>query len=327
MTVRASLPAETTPHIPVLLDEMLTALAPKDGEVYLDGTFGAGGYSKAILQAADCTVYGIDRDPAAIDRADGFNSEFPRRFTILLGQFGDMEALLHTAGVDRLDGVVLDLGVSSPQIDTPGRGFSFRFDGPLDMRMGLDGPTAADIVNGWDAEPLADLIHTYGEERRARQVARAIIAARTEAPITTTQQLAAVIRKVVRPSKDGVDPATRTFQALRIQVNDELGELDRALEAAERLLKPGGRLVVIAFHSLEDRRVKAFMTARSGGGPGVSRHLPVTAAGSAPAPFELPSRKAVKPGDAELRRNPRARSSRLRRAIRTDTPAAGMRAT
>lgn len=307
-------------HIPVLLNEMVEALAPRDGGAYLDGTFGRGGYSRAILNAADCRVWAIDRDPTAIEHGRAVETEFLGRFTILCGKFGDMEELLAGAGVDRLDGVVLDVGVSSPQIDTADRGFSFRLPGPLDMRMGGDGPTAADIVNSWDEDALAVLIRDFGEEHRARQVARAIVRAREEEPISTTAQLADIVRSVVRKAKDGLDPATRTFQALRIQVNDELGELDRALAAAERVLRPGGHLVVVAFHSLEDKRVKAFMSARSGG-TGVSRHMPGPAP-DAPAPtFTLAKRGAIKPGEAEIRANPRCRSSRLRVAVRTEAPA------
>lgn len=307
-------------HIPVLLPEMLDALAPRDGGIYLDGTFGRGGYSRAILDASDCKVWAIDRDPAAIEEARIIEADFPGRFTILCGKFGDMEDLLAGAGVDRLDGIVLDIGVSSPQIDMAERGFSFRMQGPLDMRMGGDGPTAADIVNQWSEDDLAVLIRDFGEEHRARQVARAIVRARETEAIATTTQLADIVRSVVRKAKDGLDPATRTFQALRIQVNDELGELDRALIAAERLLRPGGHLVVVAFHSLEDKRVKAFLSARSGG-TGISRHMPGPAP-DAPLPtFTLAKRGAIKPSEAEMRANPRCRSSRLRVAVRTDAPA------
>lgn len=310
----------TAEHAPVMLQEMLDALAPRDGGLYLDGTFGAGGYSRAILSAADCRVVAIDRDPDAIARAAPLHAEFGERFTILQGRFGDMDALLAEVGIDSLDGVVLDIGVSSPQIDTPERGFSFRHAGPLDMRMGGDGPSAADVVNTWEEDRLARLIRDYGEEKRARAVARAIVAARAEKPIETTTDLAEIVRSVVRKAKDGIDPATRTFQALRIEVNDELGELDRALTAAERLLDAGGRLVIVAFHSLEDKRVKAFMTARSGG-TGVSRHMPGPDPARPLPTFTQDSRKAVRPGNAECARNPRARSARLRLAIRTDAPA------
>ena len=307
-------------HVPVLLNEMVQALAPRDGGVYLDGTFGRGGYSRAILNAADCRVWAIDRDPSAIEQARVMESEYSGRFTILCGRFGDMELLLKDAGVDELDGVVLDIGVSSPQIDTAERGFSFRLPGPLDMRMGSEGPTAADIVNQWDEAELAKVIRDFGEEHRARQVARSIVRARDIEPITTTTQLADIVRSVVRKATDGLDPATRTFQALRIQVNDELGELDRALAAAEGLLRPGGHLVVVAFHSLEDKRVKAFMTARSGG-QGISRHMPGPAPDAPKPTFTLAKRSSIKPSEAEIRANPRCRSSRLRVAVRTDAPA------
>ena len=310
----------TDQHIPVLLNEMVEALAPRDGGIYLDGTFGRGGYSRAILQAADCRVWAIDRDPSAIEQARTVEAEFPGRFTILCGKFADMEELLAGAGVDSLDGVVLDIGVSSPQIDTAERGFSFRLPGPLDMRMGDEGPTAADIVNGWGEDELARLIRDFGEEHRARQVARAIVRTREAEPIATTTQLADIVRSVVRKAKDGLDPATRTFQALRIQVNDELGQLDRALAAAERLLRPDGRLVVVAFHSLEDKRVKAFLSARSGA-KGISRHLPGPAPDAPKSTFTLAKRGTIKPSEAEIRANPRCRSSRLRVAVRTDAPA------
>ncbi|RVU34609.1 16S rRNA (cytosine(1402)-N(4))-methyltransferase RsmH [Hwanghaeella grinnelliae] len=310
----------TEQHIPVLLNEMIDALAPRDGGIYLDGTFGRGGYSRAILRAADCRVWAIDRDPSAIEQAQKVDAEFPGRFTILCGKFGDMEDLLAGAGVDSLDGVVLDIGVSSPQIDTAERGFSFRMPGPLDMRMGNEGPTAADIVNSWGEDELARLIRDFGEEHRARQVARAIVRARDIEPIATTTQLADIVRSVVRKAKDGLDPATRTFQALRIQVNDELGQLDRALAAAERLLRPDGRLVVVAFHSLEDKRVKAFLSARSGA-KGISRHLPGPAPDAPKPTFTLAKRGTIKPSEAEMRANPRCRSSRLRVAVRTDAPA------
>lgn len=308
-------------HAPVMLDEMLAALAPCDGEVYLDATFGGGGYSRAILEAADCRVLAIDRDPAAVRRGEALATERQSRFTILSGGFGEMEALLAAIGVSRLDGVVMDLGVSSYQIDDPERGFSFRFDGPLDMRMARSGPSAADVVNGWDEGDLADIIRRYGEERHARRVARAIVAARQAGPIETTAQFAEIVRTAVPRSSDGIDPATRTFQALRIQVNDELGELDRALCAAERLLAPGGRLVVVAFHSLEDRRVKAFLTARSGKGPGLSRHLPPAAEPARPPSFRLLFSGARKPSRRESSSNPRARSARLRAAVRTEEKA------
>lgn len=303
-------------HNPVMLAEMLGALDPQNGAQYLDATFGAGGYTRAILNAADCSVIAIDRDPDAIKRANPLTREFGDRFTILCGCFGDMEQLLQQLGVTRLDGIVMDFGLSSPQIDNPARGFSFRADGPLDMRMSLAGPSAADVVNDWPEAELARIIKEYGEERHARRVARAIVSARKETPIETTSALAGIVRSAVPRSRDGIDPATRTFQALRIEVNDELGEIDRALEAAERLLAPEGRLVVVAFHSLEDRRVKAFLTKRSGRGGGGSRHMPQLE--PAPATFSLLKGGAQKPTDDEIRLNPRARSARLRAAMRTE---------
>lgn len=307
-------------HVPVMPVEMLEALDPKDGGSYLDGTFGRGGYSRAILDAAACTVWALDCDPEAIARGQAMIDEYTGRLTLLHGRFGEMVELLQSAGVDRLDGIVLDLGVSSPQLDDAARGFSFRGDGPLDMRMTREGQTAADVVNTFDEKPLADLIHSLGEERHARRVARAIVTARQQASIDSTLQLAKIVRDALPRAKDGIDPATRTFMALRIHVNDELGELERGLAAAEQLLRPGGRLAVICFHSLEDRRVKNFLRTRGGQAPRASRHLPETAEAHA-ASFEILHRRGIKPGPAEVAANPRARSARLRAAIRTEAPA------
>jgi 16S rRNA (cytosine1402-N4)-methyltransferase len=304
-------------HAPVLLAETLAALAPRDEATYVDGTFGAGGYSRALLAAARCRVIAIDRDPAAVARGGALTAEFPGRFTVLEGRFGEMEVLLAPLAISAVAGIALDLGVSSPQLDDPARGFSFRGDGPLDMRMGRGGASAADLVNTLSESALANLIYIYGEERFARRVARAIVAARREAPLTRTAELARVVRAVV-PASGGVDPATRTFQALRIEVNDELGELERALLAAERLLAPGGRLAIVSFHSLEDRKVKDFLRERSAAAPKGSRHLPARPA--AAASFRLLTRKPVTPGTAEIARNPRARSARLRAAERTAAP-------
>lgn len=307
-------------HISVMLNEVLEQLSPTSNETYLDGTFGAGGYSRAILEAADCNLYAIDRDIEAQSRALPLNEDFPNRFKLLQGCFGDMQTLLESASVESLDGVVLDIGVSSPQIDDASRGFSFREDGPLDMRMGDTGPTAADIVNNWSQEELARVIYEYGEERHSRKIASAIVMDREKTPFTTTQQLAGLLRRIVPKSKDKLDQATRTFQALRIQVNDELGELERALLAAEKLLKPGGRLVVVSFHSLEDRIVKKFMNARSGKGGGGNRHLPIQADEGNKASFTLATRSAMKPSKRECGDNPRSRSAKLRAAIRTNAP-------
>ncbi|MBN8892121.1 MAG: 16S rRNA (cytosine(1402)-N(4))-methyltransferase RsmH [Rhodospirillales bacterium] len=303
---------ETMGHVPVLLAEVLHALAPRDGGVYLDGTFGGGGYAAAILAAAACTLYAIDRDPDAIARGATLAARFPGRLHLLHGSFGDMLELLSGAGVRALDGVVLDLGVSSFQIDDPARGFSFRADGPLDMRMDRAGPTAADLVNTLPEAELADTLYELGEERASRRVARAIVAARAEAPITTTGRLASIIRGVLPPDKSGHHPATRSFQALRIRVNDELGQIVRALKQAAGLLAPGGRLVVVSFHSLEDRIVKRFMAEATGRIPAPSRHDPAGLVPRGAASFRLLTTNAVRPGSAETAANPRARSGRLR---------------
>ena len=310
------------PHISVLLQEVVEALAPFDGAVLVDGTFGAGGYSRALLAAAACRVFGIDRDPTAVERGLAMAQAYDGRLTILPGRFGDMDRLLAQQGVAAIDGVALDLGVSSMQIDDAVRGFSFREDGPLDMRMESQGPSAADLVNGLAEAELADILWRYGEERHSRRVARAIVADRKLQPITTTDQLASLIRRVVPRAKDGIDPATRSFQGLRIAVNDELGEIERGLPAAERLLKPGGRLAVVAFHSLEDRLVKDFLRQRSGTTAQPSRHLPAPSRPRNPS-FRLLSKKPIQPRPDELAANPRARSSRLRIAERTEAPAWG----
>jgi 16S rRNA (cytosine1402-N4)-methyltransferase len=308
------------PHISVLLAEVVAALAPAADRTYVDGTFGAGGYSLAILDTARCRVWGIDRDPAAVARGRELAAALPGQFQMIEGRFGDMEALLAADGVTRVDGVALDIGVSSMQINEAERGFSFAKDGPLDMRMEQSGTSAADLVNRAEEAELADIIYRYGEERMARRVARAIVKARADKPFERTGELADVVRRVVRGGHDAIDPATRTFQALRIAVNDELGELERGLAAAERILAPGGRLAVVSFHSLEDRVVKTFLKARSGEAAQPSRHMPQAAGGPAPS-FTLLHRKAVRPGPDETSRNPRARSAKLRAAIRTEAPA------
>jgi 16S rRNA (cytosine1402-N4)-methyltransferase len=295
---------------------MLATLNPRDGAVYLDGTFGGGGYSKAILDRARCTVWAIDRDETAIARGADLAAQYPDRLHLLHGCFGDMLTLLTEAGLHALDGVVLDIGVSSFQIDDPARGFSFMGDGPLDMRMGRRGPgsdrTAAGLVNTLPERALADLLYQLGEERASRRVSRAIVTARAEAPIETTGRLASIIRSVLPPDKSGHHPATRSFQALRLSVNDELGEIERGLAQAARLLNPGGRIVVVSFHSLEDRIVKRFMTEMSGRTPAPSRHDPRGLTPTASARFRLVTPKALRPGAAEVAANPRSRSARLR---------------
>lgn len=322
-TVGGVATAETV-HVPVLLAEILAGLTVRAGGVYVDATFGAGGYSRAILEAAPETrVLAIDRDPEAISRCRDLAGVYGGRLTALPGSFADLESLLAGQGPAAVDGVVFDLGVSSPQLDTPERGFSFRFDGPLDMRMSASGPTAADLVNSLSEGELARLIFELGEEKRARKVARALCAARAQAPVETTARLAAIVRSAVPMAFDGIDPATRTFQGLRIAVNDELGQLEAALAASERVLAPGGRLAVVAFHSLEDRVVKEFLRDRSQAAPQPSRHLPAPALGRGghELTFVQITRRPVTAAPAELRANPRARSAKLRVAERTAAPA------
>ncbi|MGB3626751.1 MAG: 16S rRNA (cytosine(1402)-N(4))-methyltransferase RsmH [Henriciella sp.] len=307
-------------HVPVLLDEVVTAMAPRDGDVLVDATFGGGGYARALLAAADCRVIGIDRDEDAIARAEAFVSEQPRLIP-LQGRFGEMDRLLRGAGFEHVDAITLDLGVSSFQLDQAERGFSFMRDGPLDMRMGRSGPSAADVVNQLDERDLATIIFRLGEEKQSRRIARAITGRRLKAPFTSTLDLAGLIEQTLGGRRGSrTHPATRSFQAIRMFVNDELGELARALVASEELLREGGRLVIVTFHSLEDRMVKLFMRERAGLQGGGSRHLPQQEAGPQPS-FEMPSKKAIEPSPAELKTNPRSRSSRLRVAIRTDAPA------
>ncbi|HJQ60877.1 MAG TPA: 16S rRNA (cytosine(1402)-N(4))-methyltransferase RsmH [Vineibacter sp.] len=302
-------------HVPVLCGEVVRQLAPRDGGTYVDGTFGAGGYSRALLDAAECRVFGIDRDPEAVRAARSMEAEAAGRLVVIEGRFGDMTELLGARGVTAVAGVALDLGVSSMQIDTPERGFSFRSDGPLDMRMSGVGPSAADIVNTSGESELADILYAYGEERQSRRIARAIVRARADTPITRTGQLADIVRRALGPAagRDKIDPATRTFQALRIHVNDEQGELRRGLDAADTLLAPGGRLAVVSFHSLEDRAVKTFLRDRGGEGPRPSRHAPDARRGDGRAPtWRVLTRRPVTAGAAECTANPRARSARLR---------------
>jgi 16S rRNA (cytosine1402-N4)-methyltransferase len=305
-------------HIPVLAEEVVHALAVAPGETHVDGTFGAGGYSKAILEKGAARVIAFDRDPSAIQAGEALAVSSGERLTLVPERFSRMRQALTDRGVDRVDGVTLDIGVSSMQLDRAERGFSFQADGPLDMRMGGDGPSAADFVNHADEAEIADVLYHYGEEPRSRRVARAIVAAR---PIARTGELAAVVRKALghHPGMKK-DPATRTFQAIRIHVNEELQELEGGLAAAEQVLRPGGRLAVVTFHSLEDRIVKRFLKSRSATLPGGSRHRPA-ANETGPAPtFEAVARP-VRPGEAELKANPRARSATLRAARRTTAPA------
>lgn len=306
-------------HVPVLLPEVLDALKPVAGETYVDGTFGGGGYALRVLAAADCILYGIDRDLDAIARAEEMAVDEPRLIP-LMGRFGDMDALLLNAGVGHVHGIMLDIGVSSFQIDQGERGFSFMRDGALDMRMGQSGPSAADVVNNLPEANLVAVLRQLGEERQARRIARVLCERRVVTPFETTLDLADTVEQAVggRRGKK-THPATLTFQAIRMYVNDELGELARGLAAAERMLAPGGRLVVVTFHSLEDRLVKRFFRNRSGGNAGGSRYMPEKLAGPTPT-FELISRKAIEAGEDETRANPRARSARLRGAIRTDAP-------
>jgi 16S rRNA (cytosine1402-N4)-methyltransferase len=305
-------------HVAVLGREAVEMLKPRDGGVYVDATFGAGGYSRAILDAADTRVIGIDRDRTAIAAGFDLVDRSSGRLTVVEDRFSHLAEVCAAQSVSAVDGVVMDVGVSSMQVDEAGRGFSFRLDGPLDMRMGHQGPTAADVVARASEADLANIIYIFGEERHSRAVARAVVAARKDTPITTTRALAEIVSKVVWSKPGEIHPATRTFQGLRIFVNEELDELHLALAAAERVLKPGGRLVVVSFHSLEDRIVKNFFGLRGKTGGG-SRHLPEMAQ-SAPS-FRILTKRPVTAGDEEVRANPRARSAKLRAAERTDAPA------
>ena len=311
----------SAPHAPVLLAEVIEALAPQPGDVIIDATFGAGGYSRAILEAG-ATVIALDRDPTVQPHADAVARDYPGKFRLVRTAFSGLAEAFADSGEARLDGVVFDIGVSSMQLDQAERGFSFMRDGPLDMRMSAhadgDAATAADIVNTWDHGPLAHIFKLYGDERQSGRVATAILRRRVEAPFERTLDLAAVVEKALGGRRGAaIHPATRVFQALRIAVNDELGELRAGLEAAEAVLSPGGRLVVVTFHSLEDRIVKAFLTERTGNAPGGSRHAPVAIETRKPS-FALSFKGAREAGEAERAANPRARSAKLRAAVRTD---------
>src|SRR5690606_38740002 len=312
----------TSPHAPVLLAEVIEALAPKAGDVIIDATFGAGGYTRAILERG-ADVVALDRDPTVQPFADAVARDFPDRFQLIRTPFSGLAEAFKESGKAKLDGAVFDIGVSSMQLDQAERGFSFMRDGPLDMRMSDEGETAADIVNTWDHGPLAHIFKLYGDERQSGRVATAILRRRVEQPFTRTLDLAEVVEKALGGRRGAaIHPATRVFQALRIAVNDELGELERGLEAAEATLAPGGRLVVVTFHSLEDRMVKAFLTERTGNAPGGSRHAPVAVETRKPS-FDLLFKGAREAGEAELAANPRARSAKIRAAVRTDAPAWG----
>ena len=305
---------ENAPHIPVMLNEVIKYLSPKNGEIYVDGTFGAGGYTKAILDSADCNVCSIDCDPNVIPKADILKKEYKERFRFLQGKFGQMDKLLEKEGISGVDGVVLDIGVSSMQVDEAERGFSFMREGPLDMRMNQNGIDAATFVNTTSEKELADTIYRYGGEKKSRYIAKAILNARAEKPIDTTTELAKIVRGAIHGKKEKIDQATRTFQAIRIWINDELGELERALKAALKILNPGGRLIVVSFHSLEDSIIKSFFNEKSGKNSGFSRHVIVIEDEKKKMDLKLLSRKAVKPSDDEVNKNPRSRSAKLRAA-------------
>lgn len=316
----------TSPHAPVLLAEVIEALDPKSGDVIIDATFGAGGYTRAILERG-AEVVALDRDPTVQPFAEAVARDFPDRFQLIRTPFSGLAEAFEESGKAKLDGAVFDIGVSSMQLDQAERGFSFMRDGPLDMRMSANsdhgGETAADIVNTWDHGPLAHIFKLYGDERQSGRVATAILRRRVEQPFTRTLDLAEVVEKALGGRRGAaIHPATRVFQALRIAVNDELGELERGLEAAEATLAPGGRLVVVTFHSLEDRIVKAFLTERTGNAPGGSRHAPVAVETRKPS-FDLLFKGAREAGEAELAANPRARSAKIRAAVRTDAPTWG----
>ena len=330
--------AQARPHIPVMLAEVMAALDPQDGELIIDGTFGAGGYSRAILEAVRCRVLAFDRDITAVRAAGDICVRFADRLRVINAPFSDMEEVARREETPDqtplitgpfVDGVVLDIGVSSMQLDQAARGFSFQHDGPLDMRMSAPvdpltgarvatGVSAADFLNTADEATIANVLYDYGEEKKSRLIAKAIVHDRVATPFTSTRQLAGLVSRLLGGRRDdGRNPATRTFQALRIHVNDELGELERALRAAEAILKPGGRLVVVTFHSLEDRIVKTFFNERSGRGAQGSRHLPPSVATNREPSFQIINQRPLSPCQPELDLNPRARSARLRSGVRT----------
>lgn len=301
-------------HIPVLLKEVVEAISPIDNGVYVDGTFGAGGYTSAILDTANCTVIAIDRDPNAIKDGQDLVKKYNGRLKLVEGTFGDMVNLVHNLGYEKVDGVMLDIGVSSMQIDQAERGFSFQKDGALDMRMSQSGLSAADVLNTFSEQEIADIIYLYGEERFSRKIAAAVVHDRKEKPFKTTMDFANLLHRIIPHSRDQIDPATRSFQALRIYVNDELGQLKAGLIGAEQLLKAGGRMAVVSFHSLEDRIVKKFITEKTGMNSNPSRYMPVQK--TITATLKSVSKKPIMPNQDEININPRSRSSRLRVAER-----------
>ena len=303
-------------HISVMVHEIVESISPRESGLYVDATFGGGGWSVALLEAANCHVIGVDRDRQAIKGGMSLVEHYNGRLTLLQGRFGNLKELLFSHGITKVNGVALDLGVSSMQLDRAERGFSFRQDGPLDMRMGNEGITAADLINNSSEKELATLIRSLGEERRAARIARAIVDARQSKPLTTTGELSSIITNLLGFPRGRIHPATRTFQALRMTINEELEELRKGLVMAEKVLTPGARLAAVSFHSLEDRLVKRFFTDRSGKTPRNSRHQPDVPSGHA-ATFHFPTRMQRPSGD-EVMRNPRARSARLRTALRTD---------
>lgn len=310
----------TDGHFPVMIHEVMELLTPRPDGIYLDATFGGGGYSKAILSAAPCNVWGIDRDPDAILRGLDLSREFPN-LHLIQGEFGHMDNLLQNENIEQCDGIVLDLGVSSFQLDQAERGFSFRFDGPLDMRMSRSGKTAADLVNHLPEVELAHILYTYGEERFSRRIAKAIVEHRREEPFQTTQQLATLIKKTIPMDKSGINPATRSFQGIRIAVNDELEQIRTALQTALTLLKPEGKLIVVSFHSLEDRIVKETMNKAAGRVPMPSRHQPISLSQlQTPIEFSLLTTKPLRPTEEECALNSRSRSARLRAIKRLAGP-------
>ena len=307
-------------HEPVLRKEVITGLNLKKGGVYVDGTFGRGGYTKAILEKPLTKVFGIDQDPIAIDFGIELSKKYQGRLIMLKGCFGDMASLITKQSIGNIDGVTLDLGISTPQIDDPVRGFSFRFDGPLDMRMSNHGLTAAEFINNATEEEIANVIYQFGEEKYSRKIARGIMKARELKPIVSTGELVKIIHANVKWPRNGNNPATKTFMALRIKVNNELEALDKGLIAAERILAPRGRLAVVSFHSLEDKRVKRFLYKNSGKNIGVSRHLPQNPEPNIAPSFSLITKHVIKPEVLEVAKNPRSRSARLRVAERTTAP-------